>query len=746
MKLSKRINLVVTFLITIIMVFSLFIALPVQRAHLNLINKKLIDLMQIFITRDNSGIANAIFEKRKNAIDQRMEKIREIPDVLFAAVFDSDYSILSSHEDYITPEGLEKKFAEAAKEGKTSWTDSSSLWYLQSISVYDENMGFVLIRYSLNDMVKRDAINSLSIIALYLLLMTAVLLSVSFIIRRIIIRPVTMIIKSMDNISDDKYGEFIDIESNDEIGELASGFNKMSKRISESYYNVFSIRKMLENIIDSMNSVIFSIDDEENITALNTSAENFTGMTRDGAVGRSYRTVFRSLAPYYDRISDALENKMPLMIKREILGSRYLDISLFPLVSEKQAGAVIRLDDVSENEKREEQLRQSQKMETIGTLAGGLAHDFNNVLTGIVGTASLMKLKTEESIYKPEELLNDIDILEKSAERAAGLVKKLLTISRKYQLDIKIINLNDSLKNVLSICENAFDKKISITAEYYPGNPVIRGDGNQIEQMLLNICINASHAMTIMRENRDYGGELRVSIKKDAGKEIPDENRHEDKSLLYYLISVSDNGVGIAPDIIDSIFDPFFTTKSHNVGSGLGLSMVYNMIKKHDGHISVDSEINKGTVFKIYLPEAPENIRMEYEKKETSSVLHEKSGRILIIDDEEIVRTMLTQMLEKAGYEVLCASEGADGLALLEDMSEKVDLVILDMVMPNMSGDEVYSEIRRRFGKIKVLLSSGFSHDSRVQSVIESGADGFISKPYNYRELTAQVNLLITGK
>ena len=740
MKLGKRINLVVVFLITIIMTFTLFIAIPIQKEHLKLANRKIIDLMDFFITRDNSGIANAIFENRINAINQRMSNIREIPDVLSASVYNTEYKVISTLDENPPADVHTEYFIQAAEKGHINWIKSGSLWYLHSISLYDEVMGFILINYSLDDMNIKEIRNSVTIIMLYLILTVVLLLIINIFVLRTVITPVNRIIKSMENISDEKYGEQIEVFSNNEIGDLASKFNEMSQRVYTSYNSVNSIRNMLENIIDSMDSVIFAIDNKGLITAFNTASEEFTEVKRIDAVGHNFLDVFKYLEKYNDSFNRIFVDKKPIVINRVTIEKKIYDISIFPLTSEDSIGAVIRLDDISENEKREEQLRQAQKMETIGNLAGGLAHDFNNVLTGIVGTASLMKMKTEDDIYTTDEMIADIDVLESSAERASGLVKKLLTISRKYKLEIKTFNLNKSVKNVINICKNTFDKKIRITTEYLPGKPVIKGDENQIEQVLLNICINALHAMTIMRKDKDFGGELKVSLRIAPDDEIKDKV-NEISVEKYYLIMISDNGIGMSQDIIESIFDPFFTTKSNAVGSGLGLSMVYNMIKKHDGFIDVESAEGVGTEFKIYLPAVPDNQLSD--KSAESNVLDRGSGNILVIDDEEIVRSMISKMLELSGYTVYCASGGMEGIDMLEKMSDIIDLVILDMVMPEISGDEVFSIIKDKYKNVKVLLSSGFSHDERVKNVINDGVDGFISKPYQIRELTAAVSKLI---
>ncbi len=742
MKLRRRINIVIAESIAAIAVICIIIIIPVQKNYAEITNRKLISLMQTFITRDTSGIANAIFENRKEALDIRMKKIREIDDIRDAVVFDSSCRMLSTPSSSISEEKLKPRFEEALYHLVSTWVENDSLWYLQNIVMYDESLGFVLIEYSLEDMNIREIQNVLIFTWTFFLITAALLLIINTVIRKTIISPVNHLIENMSDIVDGYYGGQIEIKSDDEIGELARNFNKMSSQISYSYNNVLNIRYMMENIIDSMPSILFSVDERGLITAWNTAAEKYTGIGREKAAGEVFTSVFPLFEDYKSSVESVLKEKIPEFFKMEKAGQFYFDISIFPLISTDTSGAVIRLDDITEAEKREELLRQSQKMETIGTLAGGLAHDFNNVLGGIVGTTSLIKYKLEQGDLKPEELSSDIDMIERSSERASGMVNKLLTISKKYRLEMGPVNLNTAAGNVISICRNTFDKKITIHTDYYPGDPVIYGDANQIEQILLNICVNASHAMSIMRKDEDYGGMLSLTIRKASWEDVsavagksPDQD--------YFKITVSDTGVGISPENLKSVFDPFFTTKSEGTGTGLGLSMVYNMIKKHAGYIDVESETGKGTDFRIYLPEDKKRSPDSGEEVVKKELIHGE-GSVLVVDDEKIIRDTTRDMLLLCGYRVLCASGGAEGLEILEQNRGGIDLVILDMAMPDMSGKEVFIEIRKLYPEIKILMASGFSHDKRVLDVINGGVDGFINKPFNIRELAEKVHNLIS--
>jgi len=253
--------------------------------------------------------------------------------------------------------------------------------------------------------------------------------------------------------------------------------------------------------------------------------------------------------------------------------------------------------------KLEAQLRQSQKIESVGRLAGGIAHDFNNVLGGIMGTVSIIKHRFKKGPVETEYIKNMIDVIETSAKRAAGIVNQMLSLSRKQQTNIETIDLNSSVRNVVNLCRNSFDKGIIITEQYDLENAWVDADSTQIEQVLLNICINAAHAMTIMRPPGDHsGGTLRIEVNSPEKHEEIFIRENFDASLPYIRVKITDTGVGIDKEALPVIFDPFYSTKEKEKGTGLGLTMAYSIIHEHNGFINVSSEKGRGSVFTILLP------------------------------------------------------------------------------------------------------------------------------------------------
>lgn len=395
------------------------------------------------------------------------------------------------------------------------------------------------------------------------------------------------------------------------------------------------------------------------------------------------------------------------------------------------------LSDVEKNI-LESQLIQSQKMETIGTLVGGLAHDFNNLLGGIVGSLSLLKYSYDN--ITPDELLKYISMMENASGRATDLVKQLLAVASKHDLSMVPVDLNNSVKNIVKITRNTFDKSVEIIQHYHDKPAITNADPIQIEQVLLNLCINACHAMTIMKGDQDKnGGTLSIDIKYINNDETfllvhPDADQK-----AYWIISIADTGVGMNKKTLERIFEPFFTTKKNTPvkGSGLGLTMVYNIIRDHGGFIDVKSELNSGSVFHVYMPV------IEQACDDTARVPENKvfqgTGLVLVIDDEEVMRITIKKMLQAAGYQVILAENGEEGINTFREKHSSISGVILDMAMPRKSGRDVFYELKKIDKAVKVLLATGYRHDERSEEILQSGVKGFIQKPFTLYELTEAV-------
>lgn len=384
-------------------------------------------------------------------------------------------------------------------------------------------------------------------------------------------------------------------------------------------------------------------------------------------------------------------------------------------------------EDITERKQLEVQLRQAQKMEAIGTLAGGVAHDFNNILTAIIGYGNLLKMKIEGD----QALIYYLDPILSSAEKAAQLTQSLLAFSRKQIISLRPVSLNEIVEGMGKLLLRVIGEDIELQLEQRDGRLMVLADRSQVEQVILNLVTNARDAMP-------QGGSL--SIETDSIRLTRELLvKHEFmRPGDYAVISVSDTGDGMDEETRGRIFEPFFSTKSVGKGTGLGLAIVYGIIKQHNGDISVYSEPGKGTTFKIYLPLAEEEA-LEGGVRSVEAPVVGGTETILIGEDNDEVRRLAKDILAYGGYTVILARDGEEAIAKFRDHSGRIDLLVLDVVMPKKNGKEVYEEIRRLNPRIKVLFMSGYTANIiHKKGVLEEGLN-FIPKPLSPDRLLRKV-------
>jgi len=381
-----------------------------------------------------------------------------------------------------------------------------------------------------------------------------------------------------------------------------------------------------------------------------------------------------------------------------------------------------------EDKKRlEVQLNLAQKMEAIGTLAGGIAHDFNNLLMGIQGNASLV-LHSMDSTHPHYERLHAIEQL---VESGAKLTAQLLGYASKGRYEVKTIDLNRLVEGIA----NTFGRtKKEITIHVEPAEDLftIDADQGQIEQVLLNFFVNAADAMP-------GGGELTLKTM-NATPEDMKGRLYEPKSGRYVLLIVTDTGIGMDKETQKRIFDPFFTTKEMGQGTGMGLASAYGIIKGHGGYIDVESEKGRGTIFRVYLPAATQTIPKIVEESPRPI---EGTGTILLVDDEELILDVSTNLLEHLGYTVFAAKGGKEAVDIFKTHKKEIDIVILDMIMPDMGGAETFDRMKAIDPNVKVLLSSGYSIAGQAREILNRGCDGFIQKPFNLAKLSRKISEIL---
>ncbi len=377
----------------------------------------------------------------------------------------------------------------------------------------------------------------------------------------------------------------------------------------------------------------------------------------------------------------------------------------------------------------ERQLQHAQKMESMGTLAGGIAHDFNNLLMGIQGRASLMLMDKDSSNPDFEHLIEIEDYI----QNAATLTRQLLGFARGGKYEVKPSDINELVRKNAEMFGRT-RKEISIHATYHPHIWTVAVDRGQIGQVMMNLFINAWQAMP-------EGGELFLETR----NVVLDEEYLNPFSMppgKYAEISVTDTGIGMDAATQKRIFDPFFTTKAMGRGTGLGLASAYGIIKNHGGIINVSSEKGKGTTFTIYLPASESKVVVS--KPGPIKGLRTGKETLLLVDDERIFLETAEALLKRLGYEVFTASGGREAVRLYEERKDRIDAVILDMIMPGMSGGDTFDRLKEIDPGVKVILASGYSLDGHAEEIMDRGCDAFIQKPFNIKELSGKLEEILT--
>jgi PAS domain S-box-containing protein len=510
-------------------------------------------------------------------------------------------------------------------------------------------------------------------------------------------------------------------------GEIMGREDVFPRRIT---IELLSIKRHFEVILNSMAEGILEITPEGRIVYANPAAISLINLPENKLLGSNFTDVLQEADRL--RIKDHLRAMgiQPQIMTKEvslITNSKQISISLLPVVEEEHKSIIIVLNDLSERKRMEAQILQAQKMEAIGTLAGGIAHDFNNLLMVIQGNASLMLLDVDPS-HPHYEMLSSIV---KQVQSGSRLTSQLLGYARKGKYDVRPFQLNQLVEET-STTFGRTRKEITIHRELADDLFPIEGDIGQIEQILMNLLVNAADAMpaggdiflrTINIPHGDMKGKL-----------------YNPKPGDYVLLTVTDTGIGMDPKTVQHIFEPFFTTKELGRGTGLGLASVYGIVKGHGGYVDVESEKGRGTTFKIYLPASKEEV---YNTIELPDNISKGTGTILLVDDEEAVLEVGEKLLKVMGYHVLTAREGREAIDVYKKHRETVDLVLLDIIMPNMKGGEVFDCLKEINPDIKVLLSSGYSIDGEASKILERGGKGFIQKPFHLERLSETIRAIL---
>ena len=535
--------------------------------------------------------------------------------------------------------------------------------------------------------------------------------------------------------------------ANDQLKEEINKRKRAEEAFQESDKNY-------QTILESIEEGYYEIDLSGNLTFFNESLCKILGYSCDQLLGmnnRDYTTpetakrMYQIFNQIYRTEKPARVTDYEIIRKDETTRVLELSASLMRDNGDKPIGFRGVVRDVSqrllaEREKREleAQLQQAQKMEAIGTLAGGITHDFNNILAAIIGYTELAMLDIPEG-GKAKQSLKEV---QKAGNRAKDLVNQILAFSRQSKKELLLVQIRPIVQEALKLLRASLPTTIEIRQklEIPPEQGTVEADPTKLHQVLMNLCTNAAHAM------RENGGILEVSLTKvdmyaDAAA------RHTDiRPGSYLKLTVSDTGHGMTPEVRERIFDPYFTTKEKGEGTGLGLSVVHGIVKDHRGDITVESELGKGTTVYILLPRIDHAKEAAVEPESRLGRIPNGHEHILFIDDEQALVDLGKQMLELLGYEVITRTSSIEALELFQAQPNKFDLVITDMTMPNMTGEKLAKELMRIRPNIPIILCTGFSEQITEKESKEIGIREFAMKPLVMRDLAKSIRKVLTEK
>ena len=569
-----------------------------------------------------------------------------------------------------------------------------------------------------------------------------------FIIKNRIFNPFSRFLYAIQLASKGKRDIYIRLDTDDEFNTLAEHFNRMSTAIVERENELIrekelvenksreleSLKKYIEDIVHASPNAIFSVDQNLRILFLNKKAIELIG--RENIIDKKLTDIKCVITEYLNDIKEVLIKKEGRVLgKKEIIfpgsNKRIVNLYIYPLHTTNGTGAVIEVEDVTERIVMEEKMLESQKMETVGLLAGGFAHDFNNLLTGLMGYVELaMMSKNQDKIMNYLKRVKDISL------HASKLVQQILLFSRTGAGKKEVIDIGVIIEGALNMIKSPIKRDIHLIKEIEKGLNIY-ADASQMTQAILNLIINSFEAVNDKKDGY-------VKIKAERFKGDKNEKIILNGNRDYIKISIEDNGIGMSEDVKSRIFEPFFTTKTRgNIkGTGLGLSIVYRVIKNHEGEIVVSSNEGEGTRFEIYLPvEKNEKVIQRHIVADNSM---SGTGSILLVDDEDMVREVGKEILESLGYEVIALKSGKECIDFFVNRKKAVDLIIMDLVMPEMDGPETLKKLSVIGVKVPVLIASGYITLDMSYLKNYDYIKGMIRKPYSVTDISVKLAKILS--
>lgn len=730
----------------------------------------------IMRTIGKNSIAALLFNDKRDAEDT-LKVFSVFPDVLYAAMMDSDGNVYAEYRRDADFQVRHKAF----RPGDDHHFGLREAVFFQEIGLHNEKVGAIYLARELKGFYVK-LYQSLAVLLLAIAVSLFIGYLFSLYLQKIISEPIGRLLNTMKIVSEKKqYSLRADVEAGDEIGYLAQGFNDMLLKIEERDAELNAHRQHLEELVrerteqltnanihltreleerekferalqesESRYRTIFEntgtasiiIEEDTTISLANEEFAKLSGYSLEELIGKMSWTEF--IHPEF--IEKAKEyhvlRRIDGMVAPHNYETRFVgksgkikDVHLTVEVIPGTQTSIASVLDITERKELERQLFQSQKMEAVGQLAGGVAHDFNNILTTIIGFGGILQMELDED----SPMRNYVESILNAGERAAALTQGLLAFSRKQVIAPKQINLNDAIRNMEKLLRRIMGEDIELKTHFGEPELFVLADAGQIGQVLMNLATNARDAMP-------GGGVLEVET---AVVEVGDDHEEIYQHLKpghYALLKVSDVGQGMSNELTERVFEPFFTTKEVGKGTGLGLSIVYGIIQQHSGHIRVASEPGCGTTFEIYLPLSKPLIEREAVQSPTGTVSEAgTTGTILVAEDDGSVRKLITMILRNRGYSVIEAANGEEALESFKAQKDNIDLLLLDVVLPKMNGKMVFDNAEAVKPGIRTIFMSGYTADIIHKKGLYEEGINFIQKPIVQNELLNMIHRLLSG-